>query len=300
MTDLPPPAPSTPPPAPPGQAPSGQALSGSGKPTGGSLVKASWGALKQDKSLVSLPVVGGLISLLCMIPIVVGFVAVPEGTEWLYAVLGVIGAVILAIISTFFAVALAAGAHERMNGGDPTVKSAMAKAWEHKVAVIGWALLSVTVGLVLNALQEKFKAVGNIASTLGGMAFSIASFFVVPIIASENIGPWPALKKSVSTFRDKWSSTARVQLRLVVYVLALVAAAVVAVVAVVLLASVSSVLAVVVGIVLGSVIFYGALLLGAISSYSRVALYRYSSGMPTPGIDPAAIAAAVSSAPAKA
>jgi hypothetical protein len=264
------------------------------------LVKASWSALKQDKSLVSLPVVGGAISLLCMIPIVVGFVAVPEGSEWSYVVLGIIGALILGIISTFFAVALAAGAHERMNGGDPTVKSAMGQAWKHKKAVVGWALLSVTVGLVLNALKEKFKAAGNIASTLGGLAFSIASFFVVPIIASENLGPWPALKKSAGTMREKWSSSARVQLRLAVYVIGLLVAAFVAVFVVVMLANVNSALAVVVGIVLGAAIFYAALVLGAISSYSRVALYRYSSGMPTPGIDEGAIVAAITTAPAKA
>lgn len=296
MTDLPPPVPSSPspPPAP------GQAVPSRGNPKGGSLVKASWSALKQDSSLVSLPVVGGAISLLCMIPIVVGFVLVPEGGEWIYVVLGIIGALILGIISTFFAVSLAAGAHERMNGGNPTVKSAMGQAWKHKKAVIGWALLSVTVGLVLNALKEKFKTAGNIASTLGGMAFSIASFFVVPIIASENLGPWPALKKSVGTMREKWSSSARVQLRLAVYVIGLLVAAVVAVIVVVLLANVNSALAVVVGIVLGAAIFYAALVLGAISSYSRVALYRYSSGMPTPGIDEGAIAAAITTAPAKA
>ncbi len=268
-------------------------------PKGGSLVKASWAALKQDKSLVSLPVVGGAISLLAMIPIVIGFVVVPEGGEWIYVVLAIISAMILAIIATFFAVALAAGAHERMNGGNPSVKSAMAQAWKHKKAVVGWALLSATVGLVLNALKEKFKTAGNIASTLGGMAFSIASFFVIPIIASENLGPWPALKKSVATFRDKWSSTARVQLRLAVYVLGLIIAAIVAVVVVVVLANVNSALAVVVGIVLGVAIFYVALVLGAISSYSRVALYRYSSGMPTPGIDEGAIIAAIASTPAK-
>lgn len=262
-------------------------------------MKASWAALKQDQSLVSLPVVGGAISLLAMIPIVVGFVLVPDGGEWIYVVLGIVGALILGIISTFFAVSLAAGAHERMNGGNPSVKSAMAQAWKHKKAVVGWALLSVTVGLVLNALKEKFKTAGNIASTLGGMAFSIASFFVIPIIASENLGPWPALKKSVATFRDKWSSTARVQLRLALYVLGLIAAAVVAVIVVVVLANVNSVLAVVVGIVLGVAIFYAALVLGAISSYSRVALYRYSSGMPTPGIDESAIIAAIASGPAK-
>lgn len=293
MTDLPPPVPSTPPPAP------GQAAPSRSNPKGGSLVKASWAALKQDQSLVSLPVVGGAISLLAMIPIVVGFVLVPDGGEWIYVVLGIVGALILGIISTFFAVSLAAGAHERMNGGNPSVKSAMAQAWKHKKAVVGWALLSVTVGLVLNALKEKFKTAGNIASTLGGMAFSIASFFVIPIIASENLGPWPALKKSVATFRDKWSSTARVQLRLALYVLGLIAAAVVAVIVVVVLANVNSVLAVVVGIVLGVAIFYAALVLGAISSYSRVALYRYSSGMPTPGIDESAIIAAIASGPAK-
>jgi hypothetical protein len=84
-----------------------------------------------------------------------------------------------------------------------------------------------------------------------------------------------------------------VQLRLGLYGLALALGLVAAVVAVVAASKASVALAVVVGIVLGLALAYAMLLLNAVAAYARVALYRYSAGMPTPGIGSNVLEAAV-------
>lgn len=278
--------------------PSPSPLAGSGSPKGGTLVKAAWSALRSDKELLSLPIVGGISSLLALVPlfvVVLIFGGKDDGSDpsVVMIVVGVLTAFLVAIVTTFFSVALAAGAHERMGGGNPTIKSALAVAWKRKKGVVGWALLSTTVGLVLQAIKDNVKGAGAIISFLGDLAWAVASFFAIPIIAANDVGPIEALKSSVSVMKQRWGSSARVQLRLGLYGLAVGIGVIIAVVVVAMLAKVSAVLAVLVGIVLGALVLYAMLLLNAVGAYARVALYRYSSGLPTPGFGSNLLEAAV-------
>ena len=279
--------------------PSPAPLAGSGSPKGGTLVKAAWSALRSDKELLSLPIVGGVASLLALVPLFVITLVLNVGSEDgrdpgpVLIVAAVLTAFLVAIVTTFFSVALAAGAHERMGGGNPTIKSAVAVAWKRKKGVIGWALLSTTVGLILQAIKDNVKGAGAIISFLGDLAWAVASFFAIPIIAANDVGPIEALKSSVATMKQRWGSSARVQLRLGLYGLAVAIGVVVAVVVVAMLAKTSAVLAVLAGIVLGALVLYALLLLNAVGAYARVALYRYSAGLPTPGFGNNVLEAAV-------
>lgn len=275
-----------PPPTPP-------AIPSSGSTHGGTLVTASWHALKQDRELIAMPVIGGLVALAALVPIVLVGVFVPQGATVGVAVLGVLTVVVLTVITTFFAVALAAGAHERLSGGSPTIRSSVAVAWSRKWTVVRWALISATVGLLLQLVEEKIKGVGSLLRFLGGAAWALASFFTIPVIAANAVGPIEALKISSSTFRQRWTSAARVQLRLGLYVIGLLVATAAGVAIVVGLAAVAVPLAVVVGVVLGAAFLVAVLVLSAVTSYSRVVLYRYASGMPTPGFATASLDAAV-------
>ena len=269
-------------------------------PKGGTLVKAAWSALRADKELLSLPIVGGVASLLGLLPLLVITIVMNAGSEndnsnpsGIIVAVAIVSAFLVAIITTFFAVALAAGAHERMNGGNPTMKSAMAVAWKRKKGVIGWALLATTVGLVLQAIKDKVKGGGAIIAMLGDLAWAVASFFAIPIIAANDVGPIEALKLSTSTMKKRWSSAARVQLRLGLYGLGLALLMVAGLFLVAMVAKVSTVLAVVVGVVLALVLLAAMLVLNAVTSYARVALYRYASGMTTPGFADGMLQAAV-------
>ena len=269
-------------------------------PKGGTLVKAAWSALRADKELLSLPIVGGVASLLGLLPLLVITIVMNAGSandnsnpSGIIVVVAAVSAFLVAIITTFFAVALAAGAHERMNGGNPTMKSAMAVAWKRKKGVIGWALLATTVGLVLQAIKDKVKGGGAIIAMLGDLAWAVASFFAIPIIAANDVGPIEALKLSTSTMKKRWSSAARVQLRLGLYGLGLAVAMMVGLFLVALVAQSSTALAALLGVVLALVLLAAMLVLNAVTSYARVALYRYAAGMTTPGFADGMLQAAV-------
>lgn len=292
MSSLPPPVSPTPPtpPAPP---------SGGPNPKGGTLVKAAWTALRADKELLGLPVLGGVVSLVAVLPVMLIFALIPDNANWAYVVVGVLAAFVVACISTFFAVALAAGAHERMNGGAPTFQSCCAVAWSHKRGVIGWALLSTTVGLLLNLIQDKMKGAGGaIIKLIGDMAWAIASFFAIPIIAANDVGPIEALKLSVNTFKSRWGSAVRVQLRMGIYGIGLVVLAIVGFFIVAIAWKASHILGIALGIVVVIALLIAMLVLSAIGAYARVALYRYSAGLSTPGFSAATLDAAIQPKPA--
>ncbi len=266
---------------------------GTPSPAGGTLVASAWTALKHDKELVLLPVIGGLFTLLAAVPVVVAGVLVPTDQSWAVFVIGLAAAVAIAIVSTFFAVSLAAGAHERLGGGSPTVRSAMAVAWRRKKGVIGWALLSVTVGVLLQAIRDRARAVGPVLGFVGDLAWTIASFFAIPIIAANDCGPIDALKLSTKTFKSRWSSAVRVELRLTLYTIGMVVALAIGLVLAALLGQLAVALGIIVAVVVVGAFMVAMLVMGALRSYARVALYRYASGLPTPGFSATVLEAAV-------
>lgn len=266
---------------------------------GKGIVGASWRQLRKDRELIWLPVLGGFVAALAAAPVgVVAFFTASDGEPWGY-VLAAVGLLVTTFIVTLFAVAFAAGADERMSGGDPTLRSCMSAAWSRKWAVLQWALLSVVVGLVLRALREKAGLLGKVLAGLGGLAWGVGTYFVIPILAGTRTSAWSATRTSAQLIRQKWGNALRVQIRLWLYVFVWLVAAVGAGFGVFALSQSSTTLAAVVGVVAVVVLVYAALVLSVLGAYARVALWRYATGRPVPGFDVARLDAAVRTRPAQ-
>ncbi len=178
------------------------------------LMGASWGVLKQDKELLVFPLISGI----CCLLVLASF-AVPiwytgswqppaRDANWQRQVIyyGVLFLFYLCnfTVITFFNTAIIAGAIERMGGGDPTVASCLEAAFSRLPLIFGWALVSATVGLVLRFIEDRSERVGSFVAGLLGMAWSIISFLVVPILVAERKGPIDALQSSTSLLKKTW------------------------------------------------------------------------------------------------
>jgi hypothetical protein len=64
-----------------------------------------------------------------------------------------------------------------------------------------------TVGTVLRLLQDNLGSLGKIVTGLIGIVWSVTTFFVVPVIAYEELGPIAAFKRSASLMREKWGES---------------------------------------------------------------------------------------------
>src|SRR5688572_16478979 len=114
----------------------------------------------------------------------------------------------LAFIATFFNVCVVYTTKVRFEGGNATFGESFKFALTRLPVVFKWSLLSATVGLLLRILHDLAARLGkigqiiaNIVIGLMGMAWSIVTIFVVPVLVYENIGPIDAIKKSATVIK---------------------------------------------------------------------------------------------------
>ena len=179
------------------------------------LAKASWRVLRHDRELLVLPVLSFLVSAAVLIPLLFVAIALADTAETATSsgeesadpamiVIGIIAVLAVSIVSVFFNGALVSGAHERFTGHDPTVGSAMRRAFARIPGLVPWALLTATVGLVLQALRERAGWLGRFVINLIGTAWDVATFLVVPAIIIDEKGAIDGLKESGSLLRHTW------------------------------------------------------------------------------------------------
>ena len=260
------------------------------------LAKVSWGVLKKDRELLWMPVLSFLASAV-VIGIVVALTLITLSTESTndqaatefnpaMIVLYVVAAMVLGIIAVFFNGALVAGAHERLTGGDPTVRSAIGRAFARIGGLVPWAIITTTVGLVLQALRNRAGWLGRIVTSLLEMAWEVVTFLTVPAIVIDDLGAVAGLKQSASLLRRTWGENiaARVGFGLLGFVLIIPAA----IVAGVFIASGSTVLTVIGVIAAAAWVAVVMVVLTALNAVFQTALYLYATtGMAPSGFEQA-------------
>ncbi len=179
------------------------------------LAKASLDVLKKDKELMIFPIISGIAMMIVTaafaIPTLVGNVIdglFDTGIPFLGYVVLFLFYLVQYTVVYFFSTALVGAAMIRLRGGDPTVKDGFRIAFSRIVPVLGWSLLSATVGLVLNMVSgkgdKKGSGVRTLVGSLLGAAWNVVTFLVVPVLAIEGLGPIKALKRSWELLKKSW------------------------------------------------------------------------------------------------
>ena len=200
------------------------------------LAKVSWGVLKKDRELLWMPVLSFLASAV-VIAVVIALTFLTASTESsqgqntmefnpAMVVVYVVAALVLGVIAVFFNGALVAGAHERLTGGDPTVRSAIGRAFARIPGLVPWAIITTTVGLILQALRDRAGWLGRIVTSLLEMAWEVVTFLTVPAIVIDDLGAIAGLKQSAALLRRTWGENiaARVGFGILGFVLMIPAA----------------------------------------------------------------------------
>ncbi len=176
------------------------------------LVKASAEVLKLDKELLVFPLCSGLATILIALSFFLpmwqsGLIERADADQVAQTQLLVLGFVFYLtqyFIIFFFNTALVGAALIRLNGGDPTVADGFRIAREKFLPILGYAAIAATVGIILRAIEERVGFVGKIIVSLIGAAFTVATFLVVPILVTRNIGPLDAIKESAGLLKKTW------------------------------------------------------------------------------------------------
>jgi hypothetical protein len=170
------------------------------------LAKASWNVLRSDRKLVLLPVISGIVTLVVAVSFLVPAAIVTNnagGAGPVGIILAAIAYFIAAYVVIFFNAALVYAADAHLHGAEVTIGQAIKFASSRAHVLLPWALVSASVSVVLRALERQ-GIVGRIIGTLAGVAWSLVTFLVLPVLVVEDLGPIQAVKRSGALFKRVW------------------------------------------------------------------------------------------------
>jgi hypothetical protein len=187
------------------------------------LMREAGEVLRQDRSLVLFPILSGVFSLLATLTFIIPFFvarlldqgarggtgARSAGSSFgpFYYLVLFASYLVTYFIIVFFNSGLVACVRKRLAGEPATVGDGLAAAFAHFGRIFEWALLSATVGVLLRVIEDRLNWVASLIAALAGVAWSLATTFVVPVLVYEDVGPFEALKRSAQTFRRTWGET---------------------------------------------------------------------------------------------
>ena len=260
--------------------------------------------LMEDKGLLVFPLMSGIAMLL-----IVGSFAVPlvpvfgtlssNGVEHTlsamsYVVLFVFYWLQFSIV-IFFNTALIEVAMRRFDGEDASIGEGLARATSLLPVILAYAFIAATVGTVLRIVAERVGFIGRIVVNLVGLAWTVATALVVPVLAAEDVGPLEAIGRSVELIKKAWgediigSTGIGVVFGLVMFVLCIVGGFLVFAA----FASHNVALGILLLVVLVLTVSLLGLAQATLQGIYSAALYRYANGDPASGgIDKTLLASA--------
>lgn len=187
---------------------------------GWGIAKASWAVVKLHPKLLLLPIFSGAAFIALMAAIGLSVFAgsksdtirqLMEGWQPDQPVVwGLLFAFYFActFIIIFFNAALVFCALQSFAGKEPSLRAGLATAAGRLPQILAWTFVAATVGVLLNALQSFLRdKLGFIGALLGGIAetaWAVVTYFVVPVLVVDGVGPIEAVKRSSAILKKTW------------------------------------------------------------------------------------------------
>ena len=138
------------------------------------------------------------------------------GGELVYAHLAIwfVFYLLVSVITVFWNAAIIASAYERLSSGtNPSFSYGIGQAMKCLPQILVWGIVAGTVGLFIQILEGlshsddapiPLRFVAGLASFILGIAWWIATFFVIPIIVLEKAGVLDGMGRSMELFERTW------------------------------------------------------------------------------------------------
>ena len=184
------------------------------------LMKSCIRVLKKDKELILFPILAAFFVIL-FVWIIFTFVGLDisaltsndNQTEEIPIVPLLVLVFGANFIVVFFNSALVSAALDRLRGGNPNVRSGLSHASKHIHHIFIWSIIVTIMALIFAAIRASGRnrgAVGQIMTSIFASllqaGWAMMTFFVIPIIVSENLSPFAAIKRSSGLFKQTWGN----------------------------------------------------------------------------------------------
>ena len=179
------------------------------------LVKSSWHILMRDKALLILPLISGVAGLLVLAAFFLPFMStVPGGWRgdanptFATYVIGFSYYLCNFFVIYFFNAAVVDYVVTRLRGHEPSLRASLREAALCAPQLAMWAIAAATVGVVLQAIQARTGFLGKLVASLLGVAWTLVTFFVVPLIVIERKGAIESISESAGMVKKTWGEQA--------------------------------------------------------------------------------------------
>lgn len=182
---------------------------------GWKIAMNSFKVLQANKQLIIFPVLSGIALLLVVGSFFTGMLAtagwdidrMEEINTFTFYLLVFLFYIANYFVIVFFNMALIHCTRLYFHGEEVTVRKGLQFSLSRVGAIFSWAVFAAIVGTILKAIQENSGIVGKIITGIIGIVWNVATFFVVPVIAYENLGPLQAFKRSSQLMKQKWGES---------------------------------------------------------------------------------------------
>ena len=178
------------------------------------IMSAAWQILREDKTLLLLPIASSaclmLLTASFAVPAILGVLTGASVSDEVAQAgsLSYVGMVLFYVVTygvaIFFNAALAICVFRKLEGTQATILDGLREALSCFPQILGWAVVSATIGVILKAIERRSGFVGKMVARVLGLAWSVATFLVVPVLVAERKGPLEAIQESVQLVRRTW------------------------------------------------------------------------------------------------
>lgn len=178
---------------------------------GWALTTKSWSVIRSHPALIGFTVITMVSAIIvtAAFAVLAAWLFHETHLAWVAIPVVLVAFFVLVTIATFFSVALAVAADKALAGQQPSLGEGMAAAGGRFGDILAWSSVRFVLGAVLTLLEALLKdAAGQVVSSIIGaladLAWRVATFFVIPVIAFEGGSPKKAISSSVKLVKEKW------------------------------------------------------------------------------------------------
>ena len=172
------------------------------------LTRDSLLVIRHNPRLMLFPLISGLAGLVFLVlflGVTFGLAQVnPEGGTLVGLFLVYL---VLTFVSSFFTAALVHQTREVFDGNEVSLRAGMEAAWDRKAPIFVWSVIAATVGVLINMLENSDSIAARIVGALFGLAWTILTFFIIPVLVFERVSVGEMFTRSGGLFKQTWGET---------------------------------------------------------------------------------------------
>uniref|UniRef100_Q025E4 Uncharacterized protein n=1 Tax=Solibacter usitatus (strain Ellin6076) TaxID=234267 RepID=Q025E4_SOLUE len=171
------------------------------------LVSQSFRLLRTDPKLALFPVLSAVGVIALSLPfLLIVLTGQSSGVHWGAGAWLLVLAWYTAVsfLTIFCNCALAACVQMRLAGETPSIAAGLRRAGARVHVIFLWALVTSTVGRIIQVFEQRSGWTGRIVLGLIGVSWNLATFLIVPVLVMEDAGVFDSLRRSSALVRQTW------------------------------------------------------------------------------------------------